>query len=54
MQKVTISRLLNEASLFYRYGGISVGGRLPILDVDPEEIQNIFSQLGRMMNIKGV
>ncbi|XP_021322694.1 retinal-specific phospholipid-transporting ATPase ABCA4 isoform X1 [Danio rerio] len=36
-----------------RYGGISVGGRLPILDVDPEEIQNIFSQLGRMMNIRG-
>ncbi|XP_051984470.1 retinal-specific phospholipid-transporting ATPase ABCA4-like [Xyrauchen texanus] len=34
-----------------RYGGLSVGGQLPILDVDPEEIQNILSQLGRMMNI---
>uniref|UniRef100_A0A8C1F963 P-type phospholipid transporter n=1 Tax=Cyprinus carpio carpio TaxID=630221 RepID=A0A8C1F963_CYPCA len=37
-----------------RYGGLSVGGQLPILDVDPEEIQAIFSQLGQMMNITGV
>ncbi|XP_043073525.1 retinal-specific phospholipid-transporting ATPase ABCA4 [Puntigrus tetrazona] len=36
-----------------RYGGLSVGGQLPILDVDPEEIQGVFSQLGRMMNITG-
>ncbi|XP_051989665.1 retinal-specific phospholipid-transporting ATPase ABCA4-like isoform X1 [Xyrauchen texanus] len=36
-----------------RYGGLSVGGQLPILDVDPEEIQNIFSQLGQIMNISG-
>nr|XP_055058409.1 retinal-specific phospholipid-transporting ATPase ABCA4 isoform X1 [Misgurnus anguillicaudatus]XP_055058410.1 retinal-specific phospholipid-transporting ATPase ABCA4 isoform X1 [Misgurnus anguillicaudatus]XP_055058411.1 retinal-specific phospholipid-transporting ATPase ABCA4 isoform X1 [Misgurnus anguillicaudatus]XP_055058412.1 retinal-specific phospholipid-transporting ATPase ABCA4 isoform X1 [Misgurnus anguillicaudatus] len=36
-----------------RYGGLSVGGQLPILDVDPEEIQNALSQLGRMMNISG-
>ncbi|XP_067219925.1 retinal-specific phospholipid-transporting ATPase ABCA4 isoform X1 [Chanodichthys erythropterus] len=36
-----------------RYGGLSVGGQLPILDVDPEMIQNIFTQLGRMMNITG-
>ncbi|XP_057190130.1 LOW QUALITY PROTEIN: retinal-specific phospholipid-transporting ATPase ABCA4 [Triplophysa rosa] len=36
-----------------RYGGLSVGGQLPILDVDPEEIQNVLSQLGRMMNISG-
>uniref|UniRef100_A0A672P7E8 ATP binding cassette subfamily A member 4 n=1 Tax=Sinocyclocheilus grahami TaxID=75366 RepID=A0A672P7E8_SINGR len=37
-----------------RYGGLSVGGQLPILDVDPEEIRAVFSQLGRMMNITGV
>uniref|UniRef100_A0A9J7X2I4 P-type phospholipid transporter n=1 Tax=Cyprinus carpio carpio TaxID=630221 RepID=A0A9J7X2I4_CYPCA len=36
-----------------RYGGLSVGGHLPILDVDPEEIRALFSQLGRMMNITG-
>ncbi|KAL2089373.1 hypothetical protein ACEWY4_014061 [Coilia grayii] len=36
-----------------RYGGISVGGQLPILDVDPKNIQDIFSQLGSMMNISG-
>uniref|UniRef100_A0A672P8F1 ATP binding cassette subfamily A member 4 n=1 Tax=Sinocyclocheilus grahami TaxID=75366 RepID=A0A672P8F1_SINGR len=36
-----------------RYGGLSVGGQLPILDVDPEEIRAVFSQLGRMMNITG-
>lgn len=40
--------------IFHRYGGLSVGGQLPILDVDPEEIQNVLSQLGRMMNISGV
>jgi len=39
---------------FHRYGGLSVGGQLPILDVDPEEILNILSQLGRIMNITGV
>uniref|UniRef100_A0A672SH32 P-type phospholipid transporter n=1 Tax=Sinocyclocheilus grahami TaxID=75366 RepID=A0A672SH32_SINGR len=37
-----------------RYGGLSVGGQLPILDVDPEEIQAVLSQLGQMMNITGV
>ncbi|XP_073705778.1 retinal-specific phospholipid-transporting ATPase ABCA4 isoform X1 [Garra rufa] len=36
-----------------RYGGLSVGGQLPILDVDPEEIRAVFSQLGQMMNITG-
>uniref|UniRef100_A0A673LMV2 P-type phospholipid transporter n=1 Tax=Sinocyclocheilus rhinocerous TaxID=307959 RepID=A0A673LMV2_9TELE len=36
-----------------RYGGLSVGGQLPILDVDPEEIQAVLSQLGQMMNITG-
>ncbi|XP_071759857.2 retinal-specific phospholipid-transporting ATPase ABCA4 isoform X1 [Centroberyx gerrardi] len=36
-----------------RYGGLSVGGQLPILDVDPKNIQNVFHQLGRMLNITG-
>ncbi|XP_067108458.1 retinal-specific phospholipid-transporting ATPase ABCA4 isoform X1 [Osmerus mordax] len=36
-----------------RYGGLSVGGQLPILDVDPKEIQSVLSQLGQMLNITG-
>uniref|UniRef100_A0A672JQI2 P-type phospholipid transporter n=1 Tax=Salarias fasciatus TaxID=181472 RepID=A0A672JQI2_SALFA len=36
-----------------RYGGLSVGGQLPILDVDPKDIQRVFHQLGRMLNITG-
>ncbi|XP_035276766.1 retinal-specific phospholipid-transporting ATPase ABCA4-like isoform X2 [Anguilla anguilla] len=36
-----------------RYGGISVGGQLPILDVDPRTIQDVLYQLGRMLNITG-
>ncbi|XP_068594222.1 retinal-specific phospholipid-transporting ATPase ABCA4-like [Cebidichthys violaceus] len=34
-----------------RYGGLSVGGQLPILDVNPKDIQNVFNQLGQMLNI---
>ncbi|TSK13580.1 Retinal-specific ATP-binding cassette transporter [Bagarius yarrelli] len=36
-----------------RYGGLSVGGQLPVLDVDPVNIQNVLHQLGNMMNITG-
>uniref|UniRef100_A0A8C9VQV1 ATP binding cassette subfamily A member 4 n=1 Tax=Scleropages formosus TaxID=113540 RepID=A0A8C9VQV1_SCLFO len=36
-----------------RYGGISVGGQLPVLDVDPKSIQDVLAQLGRMLNITG-
>ncbi|CAL8346561.1 unnamed protein product [Merluccius merluccius] len=36
-----------------RYGGLSVGGQLPILDLDPRELQNTFQQVGRMLNITG-
>lgn len=41
-------------SLFFRYGGISVGGLLPVLDVDPKTIQNAAAQLGRLLNVTGV
>uniref|UniRef100_A0A8C8GWH8 P-type phospholipid transporter n=1 Tax=Oncorhynchus tshawytscha TaxID=74940 RepID=A0A8C8GWH8_ONCTS len=37
-----------------RYGGISVGGQLPVLDVDPKTIQDAASQLGRLLNVTGV
>uniref|UniRef100_A0A8C7QAH1 P-type phospholipid transporter n=1 Tax=Oncorhynchus mykiss TaxID=8022 RepID=A0A8C7QAH1_ONCMY len=36
-----------------RYGGISVGGQLPVLDVDPKTIQDAASQLGRLLNVTG-
>uniref|UniRef100_A0A8C5BGX3 ATP-binding cassette, sub-family A (ABC1), member 4b n=1 Tax=Gadus morhua TaxID=8049 RepID=A0A8C5BGX3_GADMO len=36
-----------------RYGGLSVGGQLPILDLDPTELQNTLKQVGRMLNITG-
>lgn len=37
-----------------RYGGLSFGGQLPILEVEPRDIQRVFGQLGRMFNITGV
>ncbi|XP_048030796.1 retinal-specific phospholipid-transporting ATPase ABCA4a isoform X1 [Megalobrama amblycephala] len=36
-----------------RYGGISVGGRLPVLDVDPKTIQNAAAQIGHLLNVTG-
>eukprot|EP00066_Takifugu_rubripes_P008866 XP_003975387.1 PREDICTED: retinal-specific ATP-binding cassette transporter [Takifugu rubripes] len=36
-----------------RYGGLSFGGQLPVLDVEPTNIQRVFRQLGRMFNITG-
>ncbi|XP_030254763.1 retinal-specific phospholipid-transporting ATPase ABCA4a isoform X2 [Sparus aurata] len=36
-----------------RYGGISVGGQLPVLDVQPKTIQNVAAQLGRLLNVTG-
>ncbi|XP_024118032.1 retinal-specific phospholipid-transporting ATPase ABCA4 [Oryzias melastigma] len=36
-----------------RYGGLSVGGQLPVLDVDPKDIRTVFYQLGRILNITG-
>lgn len=37
-----------------RYGGLSFGGQLPILEVEPTDIRRVFRQLGRMFNITGV
>lgn len=39
---------------YFRYGGISVGGRLPVLNVDPKTIQNAAAQIGRLLNVTGV
>lgn len=45
---------INRRLPVLRYGGLSVGGQLPVLDVDPVNIQNVLHQLGNMMNITGV
>ncbi|XP_075689302.1 retinal-specific phospholipid-transporting ATPase ABCA4 isoform X2 [Rhinoderma darwinii] len=36
-----------------RYGGISVGAKLPVLDVQGEVIAEFFSHLGQMTNVSG-
>ncbi|XP_075472553.1 retinal-specific phospholipid-transporting ATPase ABCA4 isoform X2 [Ascaphus truei] len=36
-----------------RYGGISIGGKLPVLDVTGETIAAFFSHLGQMTNVTG-
>ncbi|XP_062844042.1 retinal-specific phospholipid-transporting ATPase ABCA4 isoform X2 [Trichomycterus rosablanca] len=36
-----------------RYGGLSVGGKLPVLDVDPKDLQKVLNQLSYIMNITG-
>ncbi|XP_041064203.1 retinal-specific phospholipid-transporting ATPase ABCA4 [Carcharodon carcharias] len=36
-----------------RYGGISIGGKLPVLHLDLKQIDTFFTQLGRMFNITG-
>ncbi|XP_013862947.1 retinal-specific ATP-binding cassette transporter [Austrofundulus limnaeus] len=36
-----------------RYGGLSVGGQLPVLDLNLQDVQSVFYQLGRMLNITG-
>ncbi|KAM9280081.1 retinal-specific phospholipid-transporting ATPase ABCA4 [Cariama cristata] len=36
-----------------RYGGISIGGKLPVLHVSGVQVVNFLSDLGRMMNLTG-
>ncbi|RMC08477.1 hypothetical protein DUI87_14721 [Hirundo rustica rustica] len=36
-----------------RYGGISIGGRLPVLHVSGDQIVKFLSDLGQMMNVTG-
>uniref|UniRef100_A0A663MHJ3 P-type phospholipid transporter n=1 Tax=Athene cunicularia TaxID=194338 RepID=A0A663MHJ3_ATHCN len=37
-----------------RYGGISIGGRLPVLHISGYQVVSFLSDLGRMMNVTGV
>lgn len=55
--RVTLFKQPSEAfsaTFVFRYGGISVGGQLPVLDVDPKDIQKVLTQLGHMLNVTGV
>uniref|UniRef100_A0A3Q2ZB20 ATP-binding cassette, sub-family A (ABC1), member 4a n=1 Tax=Kryptolebias marmoratus TaxID=37003 RepID=A0A3Q2ZB20_KRYMA len=36
-----------------QYGGISVGGQLPVLGVQPKTLQDAAAQLGRLLNVTG-
>ncbi|KAF3836109.1 hypothetical protein F7725_028667 [Dissostichus mawsoni] len=36
-----------------RYGGISVGGQLPLLELQPKTIQDVAAQMGRLLNVTG-
>lgn len=38
----------------FRYGGISVGGQLPVLELRPQTIQDVAAQMGRLLNVTGV
>uniref|UniRef100_H2LLX9 P-type phospholipid transporter n=1 Tax=Oryzias latipes TaxID=8090 RepID=H2LLX9_ORYLA len=40
-------------SVMFRYGGISVGGQLPVLSLQPNAIQDLASQLGQLLNVTG-
>lgn len=41
-------------SVVSRYGGISVGGQLPVLELQPKTIQDVAGQLGQLLNVTGV
>lgn len=41
-------------SAAFRYGGISVGGQLPVLTLQPQTIQDVAAQLGQLFNVTGV
>nr|XP_054607334.1 retinal-specific phospholipid-transporting ATPase ABCA4 [Nothobranchius furzeri] len=36
-----------------RYGGVSVGGKLPVLSLQPKTIQEVAAQVGRLLNVTG-
>ncbi|XP_027860619.1 retinal-specific phospholipid-transporting ATPase ABCA4a isoform X1 [Xiphophorus couchianus] len=36
-----------------RYGGISAGGQLPVLGVQPKTLQDLAAQLGQLLNLTG-
>lgn len=45
---------LRASSSLVRYGGISIGGKLPVLPITGEALVGFLSDLGQMMNVSGV
>lgn len=41
-------------SVVSRYGGISVGGQLPVLVLEPKTIRDVAAQMGQLLNVTGV
>uniref|UniRef100_A0A8C4IH44 P-type phospholipid transporter n=1 Tax=Dicentrarchus labrax TaxID=13489 RepID=A0A8C4IH44_DICLA len=51
---IRTSKVSKVYSVVFRYGGISVGGQLPVLVLQPRTIQDVAAQLGRLLNVTGV
>lgn len=45
---------LRTSCSLVRYGGISIGGKLPVLPINGEALAEFLSHLGQMMNVSGV
>lgn len=45
---------LRTSCSLVRYGGISIGGKLPVLPITGEALAEFLSHLGQMMNVSGV
>uniref|UniRef100_A0A8C4NXX6 P-type phospholipid transporter n=1 Tax=Dicentrarchus labrax TaxID=13489 RepID=A0A8C4NXX6_DICLA len=50
---IRTSKVSKVYSVVFRYGGISVGGQLPVLVLQPRTIQDVAAQLGRLLNVTG-
>lgn len=51
---LTFKNVCIASSAAFRYGGISVGGQLPVLTLQPQTIQDVAAQLGQILNVTGV
>lgn len=54
MHDITLQNVCFAFPDVFRYGGISVGGQLPVLELQPQAIQDVAAQLGRLLNVTGV
>lgn len=54
MHDVTLQNVCFALPVVLRYGGISVGGQLPVLELQPQSIKNVAAQLGQLLNVTGV
>lgn len=51
---LTFKHICIAFSAVFRYGGISVGGQLPVLTLQPQTIQDVAAQMGQLLNVTGV